>query len=544
MYLIIYDPWIIRDPNRYYYRSTGEYYNRLIQSVPELSLLTAQNIEEILIYSRVTEDAELSVKTAACSAIRIDPANEILEIEYANIKPEDISCKDVRGRLFHYCVQHDLLIEGKYTPTLLIIDGIQQYTDIKIGRQTARYISVMSQIEDYKKRGNWLDIVRLFPDERGIVASEYWNDIMCLSELSFALAKLAADSHSKKQKFNRNLGFNSERFFLLVSDRCLELEPDASKHSSIRAYYYYELYLTQKREDYYKKACELYEPLVQTSAEWYKEKYRLAKLRQTHYECNSWNGYYSENWKIVSQDILQSYQELVDKYVELDDQRKKQYHKLYLRSLFGYAVFSIDMFFTYWDDYVKLNLYDQSFYRRILEAPRLQHILKVEEYLKQLFAEKNCDDISQVDLQDKPNYLEIQYRLAQIKQIEGIVYVLLGKAKSEYIRYFEKSNEHIEELLSFAKNQKEKNARFNFPHYAKLPKAINLYFLEEYEQCHRCFYHAREYMIYEQGCIYALCKDYDNAIVALSTIPEANTCYNKAQKLMQRIQTLREQNEN
>jgi hypothetical protein len=140
--------------------------------------------------------------------------------------------------------------------------------------------------------------------------------------------------------------------------------------------------------------------------------------------------------------------------------------------------------------------------------------------------------------------LEIQYRLAQIKQIEGIVYVLLGKDKSEYIRYFEKSNEHIEELLSFAKKQKEKNERFNFPHYAKLPKAINLYFLEEYEQCHRCFYHAREYMIYEQGCIYALCKDYDNVIAVLSTIPDANTCYNKAQKLMQRIQTLRDQNEN
>ena len=157
MYLIIYDPWIIRDANRYYYRSTGEYYNRLIQSVPELSLLTAQNIEEILIYSRATEDAELSVKTATCSAIRIDPSNEILEIEYANIKPDDISCKDVRGRLYHYCVQHDLLIEGKYTPTLLIIDGIQQYTDIKIGRQTARYMSVMSQIEDYKKEAiGWI----------------------------------------------------------------------------------------------------------------------------------------------------------------------------------------------------------------------------------------------------------------------------------------------------------------------------------------------------------------------------------------------------
>ena len=43
-------------------------------------------------------------------------------------------------------------------------------------------------------------------------------------------------------------------------------------------------------------------------------------------------------------------------------------------------------------------------------------------------------------------------------------------------------------------------------------------------------------MLYEEACIYALCKDYANAIRVISEIPERDTCYNKAQKLLTEIQ--------
>ena len=172
----------------------------------------------------------------------------------------------------------------------------------------------------------------------------------------------------------------------------------------------------------------------------------------------------------------------------------------------------------------------------------MDEIVKVEKYLSIISTEKNFDNLSQIDLQDKPNYLEVQYRFAQIEQSKGIVYVMKRKEKSEYVRFFEKSNEYIEKLFVLAKRKKQANERFNYPHYAKLPKAINLYFLGQLEQCHQCFYNAREYMIYEQGCIYALCQDFASAERVLQTIPENNTCYKKAQKLIQRIQIL--QNEN
>ena len=167
-------------------------------------------------------------------------------------------------------------------------------------------------------------------------------------------------------------------------------------------------------------------------------------------------------------------------------------------------------------------------------SAKLQELILVEKYLQKIHSEINCDDITKLDLDDDPNYFELQYRIAQVEQTKGIVYVMKNKPAEEYWHFFEESNKRIEDLVSCANEFKKKGrAKFNFPHYAKLPKAINLYFLENYEECHRCFYHARSYMLYEEACIYALCKDYTNAASILTQIPESDTCYNKSQKLIE-----------
>lgn len=543
MYLIIHDPLLIQDSNRYYKLCSGEYYTRTIQSVPDISVLNSNSIDEILIYSGAKTDEENPIKTATSSSI--EHGEGFFKIEYGNIKSADITCKDVKSRVYRYCVQHDLLTENKFSPDVIVVDNIQSYTDIKNGRLTSRYKSIMSQLEEYQNANDWLSIVKLFPDERNIKQSVYWDDVMCLSRLSFALSMLAVKFHKPKaRKHDGNTRHNYDSFFLLTSDRCLELEPEVSMHKSARAYYYYDLYMNEPKDDYYTKAFELYEPLIASSMESYKEVYRFAKLRQTHFENNKWNGRYTDNWLPTSRDILKSYKDLIESFDALDETRKNKYYKYYLRSLFGYSTFSIDIFFNYWDDYVKLNIFNQEIKPYMLKDQQLKEIVKAEEYLTQLFTKKNFDNLSQINLQDKPSYFDLQYRLAQIEQIKGIVYVLKGKASSDFAHFFEKSNERIDALFSLAKDRKEKNEKFNFPHYAKLPKAINLYFLESYEECHRCFYHARAYMLYEEACIYALCKDYANAVEILTQIPKSDTCYNKAQKLIQRIQELENKNEN
>lgn len=537
MYLILFDPQLIRNPNRYYNLIIGECYTKTLQTVPDISVLNKNtNVDEILIYSGMKEDEEKPAKIARCSAI--EHGEGFLRIEYGEVKSADATCKDVKGRVYHYCMQHDLLTESKYSPCIIIIDNMQHYTDIKMGRLTPRYVSIMSQLDEYQKKGDWLSVIKLFPDEKNIKNSDYWDDVRCLSKLAFALSKLAIRYRKTKSlKSERNTEYNYDKFFLLVSDRCLELNPEASMHTSTRAYYYYDRYMTEKKDDFYIKAYELYESLVSSSAEWYKEKYRFVKLRHIHFESNQWNGRYSDIWLPTSRGILKDYKELIEVYNELDEFRKKQYHKLYLKALFGYAIFSIDNYFTYWDDYVKLHIFDQAIKAYKLKDQQLKEIVQVEEYLKRLYSEKHFDDLSLIDLQDKPNYFEVQYRIAQLEQIKGIVYVMKGKEYSEFFHFFKESNERLNILLSYAKAQKEKNEKFNYPHYAKLPKAINLYFIGEYDECHRCFYRAREYMLYEEGCIYALCKDYSNAIKVLSTIPEQDKCYNKAKNLLSNIRS-------
>ena len=514
----------------------GDYYNRIIQTSPATLTITAKDIDEILIYSGAKMDAEKSVKIATCASF--EHGEGFLRIEYENIKSANITCSDVKGRVYHYCIKNNLLDDNNFCPNLFIVENIQQYTDIKVGRLTPRYVSIMSKLEDCQKRGDWVSIIKLFPDSKNIQASEFWDDVMCLSKLSFALSNLAMRARNSKEFVSPIENCNYDKFFLKVSKRCLELDPDNSMHISSRAYYYYTRYLSEKKNDLYQQAFELYEQLIPKTPEWYKEKYRFAKLRQKHIKLNKTTGYYSrEQWSAICRSALDDYRELIESYENLDDHRKKKYHKIYLKALFGYSTLNIDASFNFWDDYIMLHIFGVKLNERRMNHIKLQEIVLVDKHLQKIYSEMNCDDITRLDLDDDPNYFELQYRIAQVEQIKGIVYVMKNKSPEEYLHFFEESNKHIDALLLCAKELKKSGyAKFNFPYYAKPLQAINLYFLGRTEESHKCFYNAKTYMLYEEACIYTLCKDYANAIRVISEIPERDTCYNKAQKLLTEIQ--------
>lgn len=540
MYIIISDSRFVNDDSRYYYFSTGEYYNQLIQNAPELLAIKREAVDEVLFYSFAGVDNDKAIRIAKCLSYECGDGH--IKIVCTDVRNGEATCGEVKRRLYGYCVKNQLLVNEK-TPFVITVDSIQQYTNIKVGKSAPRYVSLMEKEEAYRQQNNWEGIVELFPSEKEIKNSEYWDDDECLSKLAFALGKVASKCRKERRESAiRQIRYNPDSFFLLVSNRCLELNPESSMHQSTRAYYYYELYMDKKTEEAYQKASEIYMMLTLTSKEKYKEEYRYTKLRQMHFENNQWNGVYADDWLFASRKILESYKRLIDTYIDLDEDRKSKYRTLYLRSLFGYSSFSLDMYFTYWDDYVQQQLFGRELKPYKLEQHRLREIAMVEKYLTQLLDEGEYTDSSHIDLQAKPNYFEVMYRLAQIEQVEGIVYVMLGKEPSEYNKFFVSSNEHIDTLLSAAKEQKSKGKRFNFPHYAKLPKAINLYFLGLLDECHKCFFHAREYMIYEQGRIYALCHDYEKANQVLSLIPSSDKCYHKAQKLIAQIQESKYEN--
>ena len=125
MYLIIFDPNLIRDENRHYIIMNGDYYNRIIQYSPVALTITAKDIDEILIYSGAKMDAERSVKIATCASF--EHGEGFLRIEYENIKSANITCSDVKGRVYHYCIKNNLLDDNNFCPNLFIVDNIQQY---------------------------------------------------------------------------------------------------------------------------------------------------------------------------------------------------------------------------------------------------------------------------------------------------------------------------------------------------------------------------------------------------------------------------------
>lgn len=540
MYLIIGDPRLINDDSRYYYYCGGEYYNHLIQQFPELLTINRDAINEVLFYSFLPDDNNKKIKTAICNQYECGDGH--IKVICTNIQTGDVTCDEIRRREYGYCVQNQSLVDDKYTPVVLPIESIQSYTQIKVGRMSPRYVSLMAKAEEYTMKHDWAGIVGLFPPEKQIASSEYWDDEKCLSTLAFALGKLALKQRNAKMgTTSRSLGFDPDQYFLAVSDRCLELNPKSSMHQSTRAYYYYELYMNQRREEDYQKAYDLYSTLIFLSKEYYKEEYRFVKLCQKHFENNCWKKGGVNDWLSASQSVLQGFKELIDVYPDLDADRKSKYRKCYLRSIFGYSGFSIDTYFTYWNDYVQKNLYGKDIRSYKLGQAQFQSIATVEQLLTQLAGEAEYADPSRTDLQFKPNYLEVLYRLAQIQQVEGIVYVMLGKDSSEYFKYFIASNEYLDSLLAVARERKAKGERFKFPDYTKVTRAINLYFLGQLDECHRCFSHAKEYMIYEQGCIYALCHDDENAIKVLSSIPSKDKCYHKAQRLILQIQGVKDE---
>ncbi len=529
MYLAISDNFAINSDDRYFIKIGGKYYEECIAACPSLSETSVCDIEEMLLYSSRKDDNEKFTKCVVCKNFEV--RDNTIKVEYGEQQTTDITSKTVKNRIYGYCKRNNILNESGFPPSILIIDSISNYKYIKVGKPESKFQSLMSRCEELKQKDNWLDIVRLFPEKHEIQKSEFWDDIECLDSLAFALSMLDKKYNDPKSRQGRTDKYG--KYFILVIDRVLQLDPNNTKALSNKGYYYYHRYRNEKKDFLYTSATEIYERLVTITTETFKEKYRLAQLKKLHFEANYWSTVYAGKWYQTIKGIKEAFKELVDSYAELDDIRKKRYHTYYLRSMFAYATFCIDNTLQYWDSYADNKLLGTEIKSYMLDKAKFEEILITEKYLQNICDEKHYDEKRKFDLQDHPTYLEVKYRQAQLEQCKGIVYVMLDKPREEYEKYFRKSNEIIVNLLDYAKAQRED--KFLFPHYAKEPKAINHFFLGEIDQIDICCYKARSYMKYEQARIYCILDDYEKATSILREIQDNDTCYNKAQKLLNRI---------
>lgn len=529
MYLIVFDSKCLKEDRQYYF-CQGQHFERIISLFPTLKESKASAFEEVLICSVSKEDAKINAKVCRCKNLVVTDTS--LKVDYDGEKTEIAeSCENIRKRLYAKLLNTGIIKKGEYPPFVVAFEEYQAYLDVKETILDNETVSFMEKIEKLKTRNYWRDIVNLFPKIDEIENSKFWDNSYCLNELYFALAKLAEPGTRIDFKTKRYY----ENYFFKVINRCIELEPYKASHKSVLAYHYYSQFRTEKknRDNVFEKAEELYLWLIENSQDPYKEKYRYAKLKQTNFEIIKWAG--GDNWIKNVNEITSDFKQLIDEYASLSEDRQKRYKKEYVKSLFGYTVVNIENLLQYYKAYTSNVIFKKPIGEYFLQQDKMADILKCDEYLHIILDVGNYKDKERVDLQhDKPNYFEVYYRLAQIEQMKGLIYILKGEQYDKYAKYFSTSNIYVENVLALAKERKGKE-NFSFPYYTKCTKAINYHFLNQYEKCHECFYNAKPWMIYEQGVLYYLQDSKKEALKVLKTIPQSDTCYNKAQTLINKI---------
>lgn len=527
MYIIIFDSEALKQ-ERIYFQCFGSKLKTILEKFPHLTEIKEEEIEEILLCSRFKKDGDLVVRYTDCRGFILEP--EKLRINYGSLHEYGENNASVMKRVWKYIFNKGLKEKDSQEelPLILLVENIGEYNFIK-NPSIVEDPSFMGDIEALKKARDWKGIVAKFPIQEEIVKTGFWWDTYCLNELYFALSKLCEASARRVSEIEKK---KYEEFFFYVVERCIELQPNVFMHKSVLAYHYYNVFTKNKvlADGGYKRALELYEELSQNSPENYKEKYRYAKIRQYHFEAYSWDD---PDWFQTLSTLINDYRILIDEYALLPEDKQKKNKKEFVKSLYAYSVLSIDNLFFNWEKYSSNLINAQPHKSYFFETERLEKMCVVEGYLKKIIEIEHYESGS-FKLSDHPNYLDILYRLAQLEQEKGLVYVARGKMEDSQ-SFFKKSNEIVKQVFALAYDRREKGEKFNFPYHVKLTKAVNLYFLGAYEQCHKCFNNAEPYMLYEEGVMYYLSGEKQFALDVLGRIPEGNMCYEKSQKLIERI---------
>lgn len=533
MYLLISDKYALIN-NRSFYSISGDWLAEVAKCFPDYSAVTADNIEEILIYSNQSGDDDKRVKLSGCAAFA--SGESFLRVDYDNPQEIELTSGEVRKRRYGFCKRNNLLSENGFPPSVIFINDIREYKRIKSGKtQFVINENLLSQLTDMVANNDWVGILRCFPKMDQIENDALWNDPECLGKLTFALSKLAARTYKNPRPEDIQRKKDNEAYFLKVSERCIELEPYRSMHKSTLAYFLYDRYKKDSRQEDFERAKELFEDLMESSQTKFKEQYRYANLLRTHYGLPD-TRYDAESYKEFGK-IIAEYESLLASYQNLSEEEKAAQRKNYIKAMYQYVWLHAERTFKkrYWDAYfnreftgipVKEYLINDAAIRLLDDCED-----KIDTVLSMIPSVVNANNIN-----DKPSFFDAQYRKAQILQSRGFVALLTGKEPDEYLPLFCDSAGIIDNLLKTAKQLRSQGIRFMFPDYLKVPQAVNYCILHKEDQIENLFFKAKPWMMYEYGKICVLLGNHGQALDILNGIPERDLCRTKAEKLIEALE--------
>ena len=301
MFILISDFYL--QNNSKYFFARGEWLDRIKKYYPNYAALSVDDVEEIILYSAKRIDGGMFARTVTCAGYSAD--EDYLRIDYGEVLSDsDINCDSVRKNLYTVLRKKRILTGKEFAPSAVFLDDIRHYKYIKNGgNKILVNQNLLDKLTELVGNNDWIGIVKFCPRIDRIENDAIWNDSECLGKLAFALGKLAMRSVRRPSAQDLQRKEENTAFFLKVCERCIELDPYSSMHKSTLAYFLYDRYKSDHRQEDYDRAKYLYEELIDFSAYSFKEQYRYANLLRTHYELD--NRYAPEGYKEFSRVIGQ-----------------------------------------------------------------------------------------------------------------------------------------------------------------------------------------------------------------------------------------------
>lgn len=531
MFILISDFYL--QNNSKYFFARGEWLDRIKKYYPNYAALSVDDVEEIILYSAKRIDGGMFARTVTCAGYSAD--EDYLRIDYGEVLSDsDINCDSVRKNLYTVLRKKRILTGKEFAPSAVFLDDIRDYKYIKNGgNKILVNQNLLDKLTELVGNNDWIGIVKFCPRIDRIENDAIWNDSECLGKLAFALGKLAMRSVRRPSAQDLQRKEENTAFFLKVCERCIELDPYSSMHKSTLAYFLYDRYKSDHRQEDYDRAKHLYEELIDFSAYSFKEQYRYANLLRTHYELPD-NRYAPEGYKEFSR-VIGQYDILIEEYEHLNEQEKNKQKNNYRKALYQYVGLQFDrQIRRYWDLY-----FDHCFQNG--EVPDYMTNNQAAELIKKCAAyidrvkEMSPDAPTAENINDKPGYFDICYRAAQLTMAKGFWALLRNYPPEKYLPFFADAADMLTSTLATARKLKSEGARFMFPDHIKLPLAICCFMESKMDDCTRCFERANPWMQFEQARICLLRGNAGEAINILEQIPEKDSCKRKANVLLEQI---------
>lgn len=531
MYILISDFYFQNNPSHFYAKE--DWLERIKKHYPGYLDISADDVEEILIYSSKKADGALCAKIVHCAGYSAD--ENYLRIDYGEVPSDsEMNCDFVRKNIYAVLRKKRIISENEFVPSAVFLDDIRDYKYVKNGgNKTLVNQNLLDKLTGMVGNNDWIGIVKSCPRIDRIENDAIWNNPECLGKLAFALSKLAMRSVRRASAQDLQRKEENTVFFFKVCERCIELDPYSSMHKSTLAYFLYDRYKADHRQEDYDRAKDLYEELIAISAYSFKEQYRYANLLRSHYELPV-NRYDPDGYKEFSR-VVGQYDILIEAYEHLNEREKNNQKNNYRKALYQYVGLQFDrQIGRYWDLYFNRCFQNGEVPDYMTNNQAAELIKKCASYIDYV-AKTGPDTPTAENINDKPGYFDICYRAAQLTMAKGF-WVLLGNYPPEkYLPFFNDAADMFTSTLATARKLMSEGARFKFPDHIKPPLAICYYIVNKPEDCTRCFECAQPWMQFEQARICLLQGNTREAINLLEQIPEKDLCKRKANDLLEQI---------